>query len=126
MADTAFAVEEVWFKSQRVARTVLQAIIGALPVLIAIVLAAQETVDWAWLGPVLAGSIALQGYLAKVMAIPAVNEWLSLNTGFGSVPKTIARQQKAEAVTPEVAPEILPADGEEVYQPEVEEPVDEQ
>jgi len=84
-------VDDIWFKGQRVLRTLIQGVAAALPVVVAILLVTQDSIDAAWLAPVLALGVGIQTWLAKIMAIPAVNRWLSLNTPFGSVPKAVAR-----------------------------------
>lgn len=83
-------VGEILYKGQRILRTALQGATAALPVFIAVLLVTQGSLNVEWLAPVLAVSVALQTWLAKLMAIPTVNEWLSRNTSFGSVPKAVA------------------------------------
>ncbi|MEV8023412.1 hypothetical protein [Microbacterium sp. NPDC080220] len=89
---------EIWFKTQRVLRTIAQAIIVLVPVVngaaIAVVTYLNEQTDVivpAWVFAVLNGAIAVtavaMGLVARVMAVPGVNDWLT-KLGLGSVPKT--------------------------------------
>lgn len=89
---------EIWFKTQRVLRTIVQALIVLVPVLngaaAAVVAYLNEQTDVtipAWVFLVLNGVIAVtalaMGLVARLMAVPGVNTWLT-NLGLGSVPKT--------------------------------------
>lgn len=80
----------IWYKGQRVARTVFQAVIAGLPVFIAALGVIIGFWSPEWLVATLAGSIALQGWLAKLMANETVNAWLIKNSWLGSEPKTPA------------------------------------
>lgn len=87
------SVQEIWFKAQRVLRTVVQvgipAFLGFALVLPQVIEAMGLPVDSelrGWLLAFAAGVTAIAGGLARVMAIPAVNAWL-VKIGLGSVPK---------------------------------------
>jgi hypothetical protein len=77
MMGKHIAVQRVWYPNQRVIPTVV-AIVG--------ILAAQWPAEW--LVGTLAASVAIQGVLAKIMAVPGVNEWLT-GLGAGSVPRSV-------------------------------------
>lgn len=88
---------EIWFKSQRVLRTIVQALVVLVPtgnaVAAAVLAYLSEQTDVvvpAWIFAALNGVIVatalLMGLVARVMAVPGVNEWL-VRVGLGSVPK---------------------------------------
>lgn len=94
MSETQVAIQDIWFKSQRVLRTIVQvgipAFLSFAVVLPQIIDAAGLPVDgqlYAWLLGVAAGITAVAGGLSRIMAIPGVNAWLT-NIGLGSVPKS--------------------------------------
>lgn len=111
---TTANVEEIWFKSQRAIRSAFQATVIGLPIVLSIIAAAQEQVDWPWLGGLFAIGVSLQAFLAKVMANPAIDAWLSTHTFLGSVPKAVATSDAVEEPEPEeveiVEPEEEPLD----------------
>lgn len=92
-------VQEIWYKAQRVIRTVVQVVVSAaVTVALAVISVAAFAPDvldaladvlpetWAaWLGGAVAFLVALAGALSRIMAIPAVNAWLA-KIGLGSVP----------------------------------------
>lgn len=85
-------VQEIWYASQRVLRTIVQvgipAFIAFAAVVPQIIEALGQSVDSElrlWLIGVAASITAVAGTLAKVFAIPAVNAWL-VRIGLGSVP----------------------------------------
>lgn len=87
-------VQNIWFVSQRVIRTIVQvgipAFITFAAVLPSIIDALGLPVDAEirlWLLAVAAGVTAVAAALARVMAIPAVNQWLT-KVGLGSVPRS--------------------------------------
>lgn len=104
------SVQEIWYQGQRVLRTVVQvgipAFITFAAVLPSIIAALGLPVDsglYLWLLAAAAVVTAVAGALSRVMAIPAVNEWLT-KIGLGSVPKAAAvRQAEAEHIG-EVSP----------------------
>lgn len=106
----AITVEPIWFQTQRVLRTVVQvgipafiAFAGVLPTIIS---AAGLPVDgkvYLWLVSAAAVVTAVAGGLSRVMAIPAVNQWLT-TIGLGSVPKAAAVRQATAKQVGEVSP----------------------
>ncbi|OAN35047.1 hypothetical protein A4X17_11225 [Plantibacter sp. H53] len=89
------AVPEIWFKSQRVIRTVLVNLIVILPVVnISLPLVvdaftgngvpAEVTV---LVNAIVAGILVVTGVVTRIIAIPAVNGFLT-KLGAGSVPKS--------------------------------------
>lgn len=88
--------QDIWFKAQRVLRTVVQVGIPAflafalvLPQIISAVGLPVESGLYLWLVGLAAGVTAVAAGLSRVMAIPAVNAWL-VKVGLGSVPKHAA------------------------------------
>lgn len=99
-AQTTVEVDDIWFKTQRVFRTLVQvgipSFLGFALVLPQIIGALGLPVDSAlylWLVGAAAAVTAVATGLSRVMAIPAVNAWL-VKIGLGSVPKS-------EAVVPD-------------------------
>ena len=93
----AGTVPPIWYKAQRVVRTIVQTLIVLVPILNGLAAAAvgylNEQTDVTvpgWVFLVLNGVIAVTaliiGLVARLMAVPGVNEWLT-NIGLGSVPK---------------------------------------
>lgn len=99
MSPKNLSAPPIWFARQRVIRTVIQGVIGALPTVVAIVGILNDTWPAAWLAATLALGVAIQGALAKIMALPGVNDWLT-TLGAGSVPASevdsLARQATAD------------------------------
>ncbi|MCS6565600.1 hypothetical protein NYS48_09770 [Curtobacterium flaccumfaciens pv. flaccumfaciens] len=97
-------VQTIWFQSKRVLRTVVQVVIGAATVLTVVVVVAPQVLEaiadvvpgpvLAWLTGAVATLAAVSAALTKIMAIPKVNELLTL-IGLGSVPKTVAVETAA-------------------------------
>ena len=101
MADKNIAVDDIWFATQRVLRTIVQVGIpafitfaGVLPVIINALGLDVDGQVYLWLVSAAAVLTAVAGALTRVMAIPAVNEWLT-HIGLGSVPKSVAKEQAA-------------------------------
>lgn len=98
---TGLETQDIWFKSQRVLRTIVQVGIPAfitfaavLPTIInALGLPVDGTV-YLWLLSAAGVVTAVAGALSRVMAIPAVNEWLT-HIGLGSEPKAVAKERAA-------------------------------
>ncbi|PWG60514.1 hypothetical protein [Bifidobacterium catulorum] len=91
--DNGGQVQDIWYKSKRVIRTVAQASVGfivAAPTVVQIT-AAVGADPSSHLGVTLAaigtGATAVAGVLSRIMSVPAVNAWL-VNIGMGSVPKS--------------------------------------
>ncbi|ROR81138.1 hypothetical protein SAMN06295974_0363 [Plantibacter flavus] len=94
------AVPEIWFKSQRVIRTVLVNLIVILPVVnISLPLVvdaftgngvpAEVTI---LVNAIVAGILVVTGVVTRIIAIPAVNDFLT-KLGAGSVPKSAVRDE---------------------------------
>lgn len=88
---------EIWFKSQRALRTFVQALIVLVPIANAAAAAVvgylTEQTDitvpatvFAGLNGIIVATALLMGLVARLMAVPGVNEWLT-RVGLGSVPK---------------------------------------
>jgi hypothetical protein len=94
------AVPEIWFKSQRVIRTVLVNLIVILPV---VNISLPLVVD-AFTGngvpaevtllvnAIVAGILVVTGVVTRIIAIPAVNDFLT-KLGAGSVPKSAVNDE---------------------------------
>lgn len=97
-------IDPIWFALQRVLRTVVQVVIGAATVLTVVVVVAPQVLEaiadvvpgpvLAWLTGAVATLAAISAALTKIMAIPKVNELLTL-IGLGSVPKSVAVETAA-------------------------------
>lgn len=95
MAD--INVPDIWYKAQRVLRTVVAVGIPAfltfalvLPQIIAALGLPVDSALYLWLVGFAAGVTAVAGAITRVMAIPKVNEWLT-KIGLGSVPKSAVK-----------------------------------
>lgn len=94
MSHASTEAPEIWFKSQRVIRTILAALVVFVPVantslpLLAEAFNASDVPAevYLWVNGVIAAALAVLGVLTRVMAIPAVNTFLT-RFGAGSVPK---------------------------------------
>jgi len=85
-----------WAKTQRVFRTVFQVLTATLSVWAGFAVIAPQILDelakilpgpWVvWLASVIAAITVVAGVLSRIMAIPAVNAWLT-RVGLGTVPK---------------------------------------
>lgn len=92
-SDSLKNVTDIWYKAQRVLRTVIQIGIPAfltfalvLPQIIEALGLPVDSELRLWLVAVAAAITAVAGAISRVMAIPAVNAWLT-KIGLGSVPK---------------------------------------
>lgn len=92
---------EIWYKPQRVLRTIVQALIILIPLANGVAAAGaaylQEQTHLtipAWvflvLNAVVAVTAVVMGLVARLMATPGVNDWLT-RVGLGSVPKSAVR-----------------------------------
>lgn len=87
---------KIWFPVQRVIRTAVQVILAGAAILSGIAVVAPQILAAiaevlpgpvvVWLSAFIAGIAAVSMALSRVMAIPAVNEWLK-KFGAGSEPK---------------------------------------
>ncbi len=96
MADHIAQAPDIWYKTQRVFRTLVQVGIpafltfaGVLPVIINALGLPVDGPLYLWLIAAAGVVTAIAGALSRVMAIPAVNTWLT-HIGLGSVPKGAA------------------------------------
>lgn len=88
-------MDKIWFPLQRVIRTAVQVIIAAAAILATTVVVAPQILTAiqdvlpgpfvAWLTGAIAALAAISAAVARVMAIPAVDEWLR-KFGAGSAP----------------------------------------
>ena len=102
-------VPEIWYKAQRVLRTIvavgIPAIITAATVLPAIIEAIGLPADLPlrlWLIAFAGGLTAVAAGITRVMAIPQVNAWL-VKIGLGSVPREAVVAPQVVAIDPKVA-----------------------
>lgn len=90
-------IPDVWFPAQRVLRTIAQALIVLVPVVNGIAVAVgaylTEQTDitvhptvFVWLNAIIAVTAVIMGLVARIMAVPGVNDLLG-KVGLGSVPK---------------------------------------
>lgn len=105
-------VQEIWYQGKRVLRTVVQVVVGAAAVLAVVVAVAPEVLEaiadvvpgpvLLWLTGAVATLAAVSAALTKLMAIPKINELLTL-IGLGSVPRAVAKEEaaaKSQALLP--------------------------
>jgi hypothetical protein len=112
--EANIVVDDIWFKSKRVLRTLVQTGIpaflvfaGVLPQIIAALGLPVDSAVYLWLLAAAGVVTAVATGLARVMAIPAVNTWLT-HFGLGSVPKqTAVAQAEAQAVTAHSPAQIM-------------------
>lgn len=88
---------EIWYKTQRVLRTIFAVLTSALAVWAGFALVAPQILaelatilpgSWiAWLTGVIAAISTVAGVITRILAIPAVNNFLT-KVGLGSVPKS--------------------------------------
>ena len=88
-------MNKIWFPLQRAIRTAVQVVAGGAAVLATIVIVAPQIIDAvaevvpgpniAWATAAIATLAAISAAIARVMAIPAVDEWLR-RIGAGSAP----------------------------------------
>lgn len=104
------SVQEIWYQGQRVLRTLVQVGIPAfitfaavLPTIINAVGLPLDSGVYLWLIGAAAIVTAVAGALSRIMAIPAVNTWLT-KIGIGSVPKAVAQRQVTADAVAEVSP----------------------
>lgn len=98
MTNKHLAVPDIVHTGQRVLRTVVQV---GIPAFLAFALVLPKVIEalglpvdsklYLWLLGVAGAVTAVAGAIARVMAIPAVNLWLT-QIGLGSVPKSEAKQ----------------------------------
>lgn len=92
-------VEDIWYKGQRVIRTVLVSAVVWIPGLLGslpLVAAAFNSPDvppkvYLVVSGIVAAALVVLGVLSRVISIPAVNAWLT-RLGAGSVPRSATIQ----------------------------------
>lgn len=88
-------VQEIWYKGQRVLRTLLTTALTILPLIPQVV----QIVQGQWptasgLTAVAVQAVAINSALTALIALPTVNRWLTA-IGFGSTPRGVAKEQAA-------------------------------
>lgn len=94
MTNVAKNVPDIWFKAQRVIRTVIAAAIVLVPTANLLLPALAEAFNapgvpegvYLWVNAAIAAVLVVLGIVTRIMAIPVVNAWLT-KFGAGSVPK---------------------------------------
>lgn len=71
---------------QRVLRTVVQAVVAGVPTAVAIIGVVADQWPAEWLVAAAGIAVAIQGVLARIMAIRAVDAWLT-TVGLGAAPR---------------------------------------
>jgi hypothetical protein len=134
MTDTTKALipPDIWYKAQRVLRTIVSTVLSLLSVWAIVALVAPDVLaelakilpaSWvAWLAGVIASITAVAAVLTRIMAIPKINELLT-KIGLGSVPqsalmpaRTVEGGQVHVITTVKPDPKaVLPADTRDTY-----------
>lgn len=78
----------IWYRSKRVLRTAFTTILTVLPLIPQVIAIIQGQWSAEWLGPIAVQAVAINSALTGIIAIPAVNTWLT-HIGLGSVPKSV-------------------------------------
>lgn len=86
MSKHSTVAATIWFPNQRVLRTIVQAVIAAVPTVVAIIGILADQWPAQWLVVTSAAAVAIQGVLARIMALPGVDAWLT-GIGLGAAPK---------------------------------------
>lgn len=99
--EQTLETQDIWYATQRVLRTIVQVGIpafitfaGVLPTIIGALGLPVDGRVYLWLLSAAGVVTAIAGALSRVMAIPAVNQWLT-HVGLGSEPKAIAKERAA-------------------------------
>ena len=89
MTDTNAVAKatEIWYKAQRVLRTLFTTVLTVLPLIPQVIAIIQGQWDAAWLTAVGVQAVAINSVLTGIIALPKVNAWLT-QIGLGSVPKS--------------------------------------
>lgn len=77
----------IWYRTQRVLRTAFTTVLTALPLVPQIIAIIQGQWDAEWLTAIGVQAVAINSALTAIIAIPAVNNWLT-KIGLGSVPRS--------------------------------------
>lgn len=80
-------VPDIWYKGQRVLRTLFTTLVTILPLIPQVIAIVQGQWDAAWLTPVAVQAVLINTALTRIIAIPRVNAWLT-KVGLGSVPRS--------------------------------------
>ena len=94
MATNNIAVEPIWYRGQRILRTALTTLLTVLPLIPQVIQIVQGQWDAQWLTAIGVQALAINTTLTAIIALPVVNKWLT-SIGFGSVPKSVAKEQAA-------------------------------
>ncbi|QDP45531.1 membrane protein [Microbacterium phage FuzzBuster] len=86
---------EIWYKGQRVLRTLLTTALTVLPLIPQVIAIVQGQWSAEWLGPVAVQAVAINSALTAIIALPTVNAWLT-KIGLGSVPKSAIVMERNE------------------------------
>lgn len=94
---SAPTVPDIWYKGQRVLRTAFTTLLTILPLIPQVIAIVQG--EWAaeWLTGVAVQAVAINSALTRIIAIPAVNNWLT-KIGLGSVPPTAPEASENESI----------------------------
>jgi len=84
------AVQDIWYKGQRVLRTALTTALTVLPLIPQVIAIVQGEWSAEWLTGIAVQAVAINSALTRIIAIPAVNGWLT-TIGLGSVPKAAVK-----------------------------------
>lgn len=79
----------IWYKGQRVLRTLFTTVLTVLPLIPQVIAIVQGQWNVEWLGAVAAQAVALNTVLTAIIALPTVNSLLT-SIGLGSVPRSAA------------------------------------
>lgn len=87
----------IWYKGQRVLRTLLTTLLTLLPLIPQVIAIIQG--EWAaeWLTAIAVQAVAINSALTGIIALPTVNAWL-VRVGLGSVPRAAVREVSGGAV----------------------------
>ena len=99
MSNITPTVPDIWFKTQRVLRTIVQALVVLVPVVNGVAAAVVahlgsqtdvtvHPVVFVWLNAISAVPALVMGLVARIMAVPGGNAVLA-RVGLGSVPKSV-------------------------------------
>lgn len=92
-AQPKLDVQTIWYRGQRVLRTLLTTALTVLPLIPQVV----QIVQGQWptatgLTAVAVQAVAINSALTAIIALPTVNRWLT-TIGFGSEPRTVVKQR---------------------------------
>lgn len=85
--DSVKTAVEIWYKGQRVLRTLLTTVLTTLPVIPQVIAIVQGQWGAEWLAPVAIQAVAINTALTAIIALPTVNAFL-VKIGLGSVPRS--------------------------------------